>query len=85
MELQVDKCVSAAQQVKQGVQKLSSFYEGMSWEDEVGASFETFITDMQKSAQQVENLAQQAQNIAATLEEVDVDALEKELDEICSE
>ena len=85
MELQVDKCGSAAQQVKQDVQQLSSFYEGMSWEDEVGASFETFVTDMQKTAQQVEAMAQQAQNVAANLEDVDVDALAKELDEICSE
>ena len=85
MELQVDKCVSAAQQVQQNVQQLSAFYEGMSWEDEVGASFETFVADMQKAAQQVESLAQQAQSVASSLEDIDLDALEKELNEACSQ
>lgn len=84
MELNTDKSVAAAEHIRQGVQRLSNFYKGMSWEDEVGASFEGFVTDMQRAAQEVESLAQQAQNLADDLEEIDVDELEDELNEACA-
>ncbi|MBR5602080.1 MAG: hypothetical protein IKW24_05565 [Clostridia bacterium] len=83
MNLNTTQCTSIQTETERIASSLRSFYEGLNWSDDVYASFDLFVCEVEQALKEISHLAGEAAQIASGLSSVDTDALIQRFAAVC--
>ena len=72
-------------EIHEHTKDIRSFYDDMRWNDDVYESFDQYVSDMEKDAENTKELVKQAIDVISQLTDVNVSALEAEFNSACAD
>ena len=85
MNLNKNLCATVETEVKHAISDLRGVYSGLDWNDDVYASFEAFLDDIDAVGAAFSSLSSQAAGIADRLAGVNIDELRERFCSLCGD